>query len=130
MRAPSRWQWRMLVASALLLVALWPPEGGRSLAVQFVNWAADPTGALPELPAQLPIGMGDDYAAVEARDEMVRAYDAAYAQGGLLRWRLQMKTARNPLPAATLRQLILAAAVLLAGVAWRVAASSGRGVRA
>lgn len=122
MRAPTRWQWRLLVAAALLLVALWPPEGGRSLAVQAVRWAADPTGALPVLPAQLPMGMGDDLAAVEARDELVRAYDAAWARGGLTRWRLRLKIARDPLPPATLRQLILGAGVVLVAIAWRIAA--------
>lgn len=111
------------MAAALLLVALWPPDGGRSLAVQVVNWTADPAGVLPVLPAQLPIGRGDDLAAVEARDEMVRAYDTAWDQGGLTRWRLRLKTARDPLPPPTLRQLILAAAVVLAAVTWKVATS-------
>lgn len=111
----------MLVASALLLVALWPPEGGRSLAVQAVRWAADPSGALPVLPEQLPVGMGDDPQAVEVRDEMVRAYDAAWDEGGLTQLRLRMKDARDPLPPATLRQLLLGAGVLLAGIAWRIA---------
>ena len=116
----------MLVASALLLVALWPPEGGRSLTMQAVRWAADPSGALPVLPEQLPVGLGDDPAAVEARDEMVRAYDTAWDAGGLTRLRLRLKSARDPLPPATLRQLILAAGVLLAGVAWRIAARRQR----
>lgn len=120
MHAPSPWQWRMLVASALLLVALWPPEGGRSLAVQAVRWAADPSGALPVLPDQLPVGMGDDPDAVELRDEMVRAYDAAWDAGGLTQLRLRMKSARDPLPPATLRQVLLGAGVLLVGMAWRV----------
>lgn len=120
MQAPTRWQWRLLVAAALFLVALWPPQGGRSLAVQAVNLAADPTGALPVLPAQLPIGMGDDLAAVEARDELVRAYDMAWAEGGLTRGRLRMKVARDPLPPSTLRQLILAAGVVLVAIAWRI----------
>lgn len=110
------------MASALLLVALWPPEGGRSLAVQAVRWAADPSGALPVLPDQLPVGMGDDPQAVEVRDEMVRAYDAAWDAGRVTRLRLQMKSAREPLPPATLRQILLAAGVLLAGIAWRIAA--------
>lgn len=121
MHAPSPWQWRMLVASALLLVALWPPEGGHSLAVQAVHWAADPSGTLPVLPAQLPVGLGDDPDAVDARDAMVRAYDTAWDAGGLTRVRLRLKAAGDPLPAATLRQLLLGAGVLLAGLAWRIA---------
>jgi hypothetical protein len=128
-RAPSPWQWRLLLAAALLLVALWPPVGGRSLAAQAVNWAADPAGTLPVLPAQLPVGMGDDVAAVDARDAMVRAYDAAWDEGGLTQLRLRLKSAREPLPPATLRQLILAAAVVLAAVAWRVAAGPADAAR-
>ena len=50
MRAPTPWQWRSIVGAALLVVMMWPPVDGKSLAVTFVNWAVDPTGHLPVLP--------------------------------------------------------------------------------
>ena len=126
MQAPTRWQWRLLVAAALAIVALWPPDGGKSLAITFVNWAADPAGQLPVLPPQLPIGSGDDPEAVERRDAIVQRYDAAYAEGEWTRRRLALKVAGEPLRPPLMRQLLLAAAVILAAIAWRVAAAPVR----
>ena len=94
---------------------------GRSLAVTFVNWAVDPAGRLPTLPQQLPLGAGDDPEAVEARDAVVRDYDALYARGGMTRRRMDLKVAGEPLRPSTMRQLLMAAAVILAAVTWRVA---------
>jgi len=122
MRAPTPWQWRALLAAALAIVVLWPPEGGRSLAVTFVNWAVDPVDALPVLPPQLPLGRGDDLDAVEERDALVREYDAAYAQGGWTRRRMELKVAGEPIRPSLMRQLLVAAAVVLAAISWRVAA--------
>jgi hypothetical protein len=123
-RAPTAWQWRLLLAAALAIVVLWPPAEGRSLAVAFVNWAVDPTGRLPVLPPQLPLGSGDDPDKVEARDALVREYDAALARGGWTRTRLALKVAREPLEPTLMRQLLTVAGVVLAATVWRVA--SGR----
>ena len=108
--------------AAVAIVVLWPPADGKSLAVTFVNWVVDPGGRLPVLPPQLPLGAGDDPEAVEARDAVVREYDARHAQGGWTRWRLQLKVADQPIRPAVMRQLLTAAAVVLAAVTWRVAA--------
>ena len=88
----------------------------------FVNWVVDPAGELPILPSQLPLGQGDDPEAVEARDSVVRQYDAMSAKGGWMRRRLGLKVAGEPLRPATMRQLLMGAAVILALVTWRVAA--------
>ena len=122
MRAPAPWQWRSLLVAALAVVVLWPPGDGKSLGVTFVNWAVDPTGRLPVLPKQLPLGTGDEPDAVEARDAVVREYDRSYAEGGWTRWRMALKTAGEPVRPSTMRQLLMGAAVVIAAVAWRVAA--------
>ena len=121
-QAPAPWQWRVLLAAALGVVALWPPDGGKSLATTFVNWAVDPADRLPVLPAQLPLGLGDDPERVEARDSMVRAYDALYGQGGWARRRLALKVADDPVRPAVMRPVLSAAAVVLVMIAWRIAA--------
>jgi hypothetical protein len=105
----GRW---VVLAIALFVIAAWPPDSGRSLALQLVNWAVDPRGALPVLPPQLGYGVGDDPRAVEERDAEVRRYDDFYNQGGWTRTRLQLKVADDPLNPATERQLLLAAAAI------------------
>jgi hypothetical protein len=121
MRAPTPWQWRSLLVASLAVVVLWPPAGGKSLGVMLVNWAVDPTGELPVLPKQLPLGRGDEPDAVETHDAAVREYDRRYAEGGWTRRRMALKTAGEPLRPPTMRQLLTAAAVVIAAVAWRVA---------
>ena len=122
MRAPTPWEWRSLVVAAVAIVVLWPPADGKSLGVTFVNWVVDPAGRLPVLPAQLPFGTGDDPEAVEARDAVVREYDALHRQGGWTRWRLDLKVAGEPIRPSTMRQLLTVAAVFVAAATWRVAA--------
>ena len=122
MRAPAPWQWRSLLVAALAVVVLWPPADGKSLGVMFVNWAVDPTDQLPVLPKQLPLGRGDEPDAVEAHDAAVREFDRRDAEGGWTRRRMALKTAGEPLRPSTMRQLLMAAAVVIAAVAWRVAA--------
>jgi hypothetical protein len=114
-RAPT-----LLVAFGVLLVCLWPPANDRSLVVKIVNWAVDPRGELPVLPAPFALGSGDDPDAVAAHDAQVQAYDARYAQGGWMRRRLEWKAARDPFNAATERQTILALAIVTAFLFWRV----------
>lgn len=122
MRAPRPWQWWSLLVLALAIVILWPPQGDKSLAIKFVNWAVDPTDSLPVLPDQLALGLGDDPHAVDAHDRVVQQYDALYLKGGWTRKRLELKVLDDPMAPATARQLLLAAAVITALLAWRVAA--------
>jgi hypothetical protein len=113
-------EWGLLGLIAVLLVAAWPPQGARSLAAQFVNWAVDPMDRLPVLPDVLPLGMGDDPVAVEAHDAETRLYDDLYRQGGWMRRRLEWKVAGDPFNPSTTRQVLLGAAVLAALYAWRL----------
>ena len=119
---PNNVQWWLLVVVALCIVFVWPPSGDQSLAVKFVNWAVDPTGALPILPDQLALGQGDDPDAVSARDLQVQQYDALYLKGGWTRRRLELKVARDPFNPATERQLLVGLAVVTALLAWRLGA--------
>lgn len=121
MRAPTPWHWWSIVVAALAIVVMWPPVAGKSLAVTFVNWAVDPIGHLPVLPSQLPLGKGDDFDAVEAHDAVVRQYDELYNKGGWTRRRLELKVAGEPIRPSMMRQMLMAAAVVLAAVTWRVA---------
>ena len=111
--------WMALIV-ALLVVAAWPPERGKSLVVSVINWAVDPWDHLPMLPPQLGLGLGDDPVLVEARDAQVRHYDALYAQGGWMRTRLRLKVASDPFNPATERQVLLALGVAGMFVAWRI----------
>ena len=109
----------ILFATALLIVAVWPPQNGRSLLMKTINWAVDPAGTLPVLPPQLGFGMGDDVRAVEERDEQVRRYDEAYDEGQWMRTRLRLKVAGDPFDKTTVRQLLLVVGVIVAFVAVR-----------
>jgi hypothetical protein len=109
---PTRW-WA-LFGVILFVILAWPPDGDRSLAAKFVNWAVDPAGELPILPPQLGYGVGDDPVAVEERDAQVRRYDELYNQGGWTRKRLELKVAGDPLSRGTERQLLLALAAAAA----------------
>ena len=116
---PNNAQWWLLVMVALLIVCVWPPRDDKSLAVKVVNWAVDPWDELPTLPDQLPLGLGDDPVAVNARDQQVQQYDALYLKGGWTRKRLELKVAGDPFNPATERQLLVAMAVLTAFLVWK-----------
>lgn len=107
------------------VIIVWPPQDGRSLAVQMVNWAADPFNRLPVLPPQLGYGLGDDPQVVEARDAEVRRYDDAYSAGTWSRVRLRLKVARDPFTPHTERQLLLVIAALCGFIVWRVSGGVG-----
>lgn len=92
--------------------------------MKFVNWVVDPLGRLPTLPPQLGFGVGDDPSAVEAHDEQVRRYDALDGQRGLIRWRLRLKAAGDPVAPGTARQLLLAAGAVGAYLVWRASATA------
>ena len=123
---PGNGQWWLLVFVALFVVCAWPPQDDRSLAAKFVNWAVDPTDALPVLPNQLALGQGDNPDAVAEHDIQVQQYDALYMKGGWTRRRLLLKVARDPFNPGTERQLLLAFAALTALLVWRSAAVSPR----
>ncbi|HEU5255212.1 MAG TPA: hypothetical protein VFU28_04440 [Vicinamibacterales bacterium] len=116
---PANSQWWTLLITALLIVAAWPPADDRSLMLKFVNWAVDPAGRLPTLPAPYGPGEGDDLQAVNAHDLQTRMYDELYEKGGWTRRRLLFKVATDPFNAATERQLLVAFGVLAGFLVWR-----------
>lgn len=109
-----------MLAVTLAIVAVWPPQNGRSLVLKLVNWAVDPSGSLPILPPQLGYGVGDDPLMVEARDAEVRRYDNLYNLGGWTRRRLLLKVADDPYSPTTVRQVLLFVGVLTWFVTWRM----------
>ena len=117
---PDRVQWWVIWAAAGLIVLGWPPNRGRSLGVKFVNWAVDPNGALPSLPAPLPMAIDDNGDAVAAHDAEEGNYYRVRDRSRLLRWRLDLKAAGEPFDPATERQLLVAIAVVSALVVWRL----------
>lgn len=104
----------ILLLTALLIVAAWPPDKDRSLIVKGLNWSVDPGGHLPVLPPQLGFGLSDDVQAVEIRDEMVRRYDELFNRDALTRTRLELKVAEDPFNPSTERQLLLAFGIVVA----------------
>ena len=116
---PNNIQWWLLAIVALLIVFVWPPSDDKSLAVQFVNWAVDPSNELPILPNQLALGLGDDPDAVAAHDLQTQQYDALYLKGGWTRQRLELKVARDPLKPSIERQLLTGIAVATGFLVWR-----------
>jgi hypothetical protein len=114
--------WLLLIVLLAIVIA-WPPDNDRSLLMKAVNWAVDPGNALPTLPPQLGMGMGDDPIAVEERDAQVRAYDTLQNRGGWMRRRLELKVATDPFNKSTTRQLLLACGIVAAFIAWRARSS-------
>ena len=123
---PNRTQWSILWPVAVLLVLAWPPDRGRSLLMKAVNWAADPTGSLPTLPAPLPMALDDDGDAVPAHDALESEYYRVRDSSATTRWRMTLKEAGDPFDPSTERQLLVAIAVLSALGVWRL---DGRAVR-
>lgn len=117
---PNRAQWPIIWTVAALLVLAWPPGTGRSLLVKTVNRASDPAGTLPSLPAPLPMSLDDDGDAVAAHDAQEREFYRAYAGSRLMRWRMDLRDAGEPLDPSTERQLLVAVAVLSALAVWRL----------
>ena len=113
MTVTRRGSW-ILLLTALLMVATWPPDKGRSLVVKALNWSVDPADTLPVLPPQLGFGLSDDVQAVEIRDEMVRRYDELFNRDALTRTRLELKVAEDPFNPATERQLLLVLGIIVA----------------
>lgn len=119
MKSVTTRQGILLLGILLTVIVVWPPDSGRSLAATLVNWAVDPRGQLPVLPPQLGYGVGDDPAAVEERDAIVRRYDALNGGGWWMRTRLRLKVAGDPFAPSTERQLLLALGAVAAFFVWR-----------
>ena len=81
---------------------------------------ADPAGALPALPAPLPMALDDDGDAVAAHDAQEREFYRVYDSSRVTRWRMTLKDAGEPLDPSTERQLLVAVAVLSALAVWRL----------
>ena len=117
---PNRAQWSIIWTVAALLVLAWPPDTGRSLAMKIANRVVDPTGALPALPPPLPMGLDDNGDAVAAHDAQEAEYYRLHDRSRTTRWRMDLKTAGEPLDPSTERQLLVGVAVLSALGVWRL----------
>ena len=117
---PSTAQWRIIWPVALLLVAVWPADQDRSLAMKAVNFLVDPRGSLPILPDPLAMGLDDDTDAVEAHDGMAMEYERLYDPSWWMRTRLELKVAPDPFNPSTERQLLMAFGVIAALLVWRL----------
>jgi hypothetical protein len=117
---PSGRQWALIWPVALLVVLAWPPDSGRSLGMKLVNRAVDPADMLPGEPPALPMGMDDDGDAVTRHDMAETAYLQARERSTLARWRIDLKTAGDPLERATQRQVLVGLAVMGALLVWRL----------
>ncbi|HEV3138927.1 MAG TPA: hypothetical protein VGY57_00355 [Vicinamibacterales bacterium] len=119
---PNPRQWPIIWTVTVLLALAWPPSAGRSLGMKIVNWAADPAGSLPAFPPPLPIGLDDDGDAVAAHDARESEYYRVRNSSRLNRWRMNMKSARDPIDPTTERQMLIGIAALSALVVWRLEA--------
>jgi hypothetical protein len=117
---PSNTQWWFLTLVALLIVAVWPSNEDKSLALKFVNWAVDPKDTLPVDPGPLALGLGDDPVAVDQHDLQEQEYYRLYGQGGWTRRRLLLKVANDPFDPGTERQVLAGIAVLTVLLVWRL----------
>jgi hypothetical protein len=115
MPQPSRTQWGIVCAIAIVLVMCWPPDRGHgsSLLIKVMHWVVDPAGTLPALPPALPPGLGDDGDAVSAHDAIEAEYYRQYNGSTLTRWRMDVKEAGDPFDPTTERQVLIAGAVLV-----------------
>jgi hypothetical protein len=118
---PNRAQWSIIWTVAVLLILAWPPDAGRSLIVTTINWAVDPGDWLPTLPAQLPMGLDDDGDAVAAHDAQEAEYLRLYQASPITRWRMNLKTARDPFVPSTEREILTGVGILSALALWRLA---------
>src|SRR6478672_6466175 len=104
---PSRSQWAVIWTVAVFAVLAWPPDGGRSLLLKAINRAADPAGSLPALPPPLPMGLDDDGDAVSSHDAQEADYYRQYNSSAVVRWRMRLTQAGEPLDPVTERQLLV-----------------------
>jgi hypothetical protein len=117
---PNRAQWSIIWTVAVVIVLCWPPSAGRSLAVKAINWAVDPAGTLPVMPAPLPMGLDDDGDAVAAHDTLEAEYFRRRDGSAATRWRMELKSAADPFDPTTERQLLVGLLVAGALTVWRL----------
>jgi len=117
---PTRAQWSIIWTAAVLLILAWPPDKGRSLLVKSANWAVDPTGSLPSLPAPLPMALDDDGDLVPAHDAQETEYYRRRDSSPTTRWRMAVKGASDPFDPTTQRQVLVGLAVLSVLGVWRL----------
>src|SRR3954453_18170421 len=115
---PRRAQWTIIWTVAILAVLAWPPESGRSLLLKSINRAADPADSLPALPPPLPMGLDDDGDAVSAHDAREADYYGQDNRSNLVRWRMRLKEAGEPLDPVTERQLLVGLVALSGLLVW------------
>lgn len=120
---PSRTQWTVIWTVTVFILLAWAPQQGQSLGVKALNWIADPTHALPDLPPALPMGLDDDGDAVSAHDALEQEYYRAYDTGGFTRTRLKLKTFEDPFDPTTEHQLLIALGALSVLFVWRLEGS-------
>jgi len=117
---PNRAQWSIIWTVAVLIVLVWPPDGGYSLGVKLVRWGVDPTHSLPDMPAALPMGLEDNGDAVAAHDADAQEYYRVYNSSAVSRRRMEWKETDEPFERSTARQLLVGLAVLSALALWRL----------
>jgi hypothetical protein len=117
---PNRTQWTIIWTVAVLLLLAWPPDEGHSLVVKGAHWAVDPTGSLPVMPTALPMSLDDDGDAVAAHDAQEAEYYRRRAASTITRWRMNVRTASDPIDRSTERQLLVGLAILSALGVWRI----------
>ncbi len=112
----------MIWPVVLLLVVAWPPAEGGSLGFKIVGWAVDPLHALPVMPPDLPVALGDDGFAVSQHDTQMAEYYDAYDSSSFNRIRMEIRDFENPFDPTTERQVLVALAALAALLVWRLEA--------
>jgi hypothetical protein len=115
---PTPASWRLIWIAAIVSILGWPSQNG-SLAVKFINRAADPFQVLPATPSPLALGRGDDMEAVQAHDAEEAAYYQLYNGSRLARVRFMLRDLEDPFDPSTERQVLVAAGVILALLVWR-----------
>jgi hypothetical protein len=118
---PNGAQWSIIWTMAVLLILAWPPDQGSSLVVKTINWTVDPGDSLPTLPGQLPMGLDDNGDAVAAHDAQEAEYYRLHEGSPITRWRMNLKTARDPFEPSTERELLAGVGILGALAVWRLA---------
>jgi hypothetical protein len=117
---PNRAQWRLILIAAALLIVGWPPKEGGSLGLKAVHWLADPRNALPSLPPELPMSLGDNADAVAVHDSEEAEYYRVYDSSATARLRLRLRDLEDPFDPSTARQILAGVGILAALGVWRL----------
>lgn len=123
---PDSLQWRLIWILAAIIVLFWPSQQSRSLAIKALNWAADPTNALPRMPGQFSMEDGEDPVAVSAHDDQEAEYNRVYASSRLARLRIRLRDTPDPFEPSTQQQVLAAIGVLGGLLIWRFGARPAR----